>query len=83
MSINITVSRTLPRDAYARIEALTHLLRTTDANFMTVPIEVTRGELPDGVAVVDHEDGLRGQLLRHLLDEALLDGSDSILGELR
>lgn len=83
MSIQVTVAPTVPHDAYTRIEALTLLLRDTDANFAAVPIVVARGD-PDGkVAVADPEDYMRGQLLRHLLEEALKDASDSIMGELR
>lgn len=83
MSINITVSRELPSDALARVEALVALLRETDSNFVAVPIEITRGELVDGVSVSDHEDDMRGQLLNHLVEEALKDNSESIMGDLR
>lgn len=83
MSINITISRTVPHDAFARIEALTHQLRQTDPNFQEVPIEVSVGDLVDGVSVSDREDDLRGELLRHLVEEALRSDSDSIMGGLR
>lgn len=82
MAINITISRTVPHDAFARIEALTNQLRQTDPNFQEVPIEVNVGDLVDGVSVSDREDYLRGELLRHLVEEALRSDSDSIMSGL-
>lgn len=83
MSIFITFSRAVPDDAFARIQALVHLLQQSDTNFTEVPIEVARGELDDLLWVSDAEDVMRGELLRHLLEEELKSEADSLMGPLR
>ncbi|RYH45376.1 MAG: hypothetical protein EON54_16735 [Alcaligenaceae bacterium] len=83
MSIQITVSSTLSLDAFARIQALSDLLHSTDINFMAIPIQVTRSETVGGVDVHDPEDAMRRELLRHLVQEALKANSDSVFGTLR
>ena len=72
MCINITVAETVPDGVFARIEALSHALRETDANFRGVAIAVEWGKVRSGnVAVADAEDPIREALLRLLIEDAL------------
>jgi len=84
MAINTTVATTVPGARCLHAHKGTHRpSEGADPNFKAVPIQVTRGELMDGVSAGEQEDDLRGQLLGHLLEEALKDGSESIMGDLR
>ena len=82
MAITITLPPSVPRDAQARVEALVFMLGESDPNFVAVPIEIVRSDTSRSVVVLDEEDYLRGELLAHLIEESLRDGSESIMGEL-
>jgi hypothetical protein len=81
MCISITVANTVPDEAFARIVALTNLLRETDTNFEGVAIEVVRGAATN-IAVTDPEDTMRENLLRLLVEEALKAEPGSMFGSL-
>jgi hypothetical protein len=82
MPIAINIPPCVPSDAHARVQAMVSMLRETDDNFTQVPIEVKRSDSTSVVTVIDIEDPLRGELLSTLVQEALKDGSESIMGDL-
>jgi hypothetical protein len=83
MSISITVAKTVPEDAFARVVALTKLLQESDENFQGVDLQVQRGDLTAvALKVTDGDDAMRERLLWMLVADALKGEPDSVMGAL-